>query len=132
MNLPRPGTFQTRKCEGTILIADDDPAVRSVLASVLRRNHFAVLTACDGPQALALARGFGGAIDLLLTDFEMPDLTGIQLAAAIRQLFPHISVILMSGLPNWETAGESISTFLRKPFTPLAMLETITGLLGQR
>jgi len=131
MNLPGPSTSPSRNSESTILIADDDPAVRSVLANVLRRNHFAVLTACDGAQALALARDCGSTIDLLITDFEMPHLTGIQLAAAIRQFFPRITVVLMSGLPGWETAAESVSTFLRKPFTPLTLVETITNLLGQ-
>jgi len=130
MNSHGAGTPQPRKCETTVLIADDDPAVRSVLARVLKQNDFTVLTACDGAQALALAKDCGGSIDLLITDFEMPHLTGIQLAAAMRELYPHIIVVLMSGLPKESTSG-SVSTFLRKPFTPLTLLETITTLLGQ-
>jgi DNA-binding NtrC family response regulator len=129
VNLPRPGTSQQRT--RTILIADDDSAVRSLFANALRRNHFVVHTACDGAQALALARDCASTIDLLLTDFEMPDLNGIQLAAAIRQLFPRISVVLMSGLPNPVTAEGSVRTFLRKPFTPLTLMKTVTALLGE-
>ena len=114
----------------TILIADDDAAILTLLADLLRQNEFHVVTACDGAQALDRAREHANQIDLLLTDFEMPHMNGVQLAAAIRQFQPRIGVVLMSGSHNLEAASVACSTFLSKPFTPRVLLETITGLLG--
>ena len=101
-----------------------------MLAELLRQNEFHVVTACDGAQALDRAREHANQIDLLLTDFDMPHLNGVQLAAAIRQFQPRIGVVLMSGSHNLEAASVACSTFLSKPFTPRVLLETITGLLG--
>lgn len=131
MDTPGPGKSGEHHLEGTILIADDDSAIVTFLAELLRRNRFAVLTASDGAQALTVARDHGSTIDLLLTDFEMPHLTGVQLATAVRQLFPQISVVLMSGSPNRAGTAESVSIFLKKPFTPVALLETISTVLGR-
>ena len=114
----------------TILIADDDAAILTLLADLLRQNEFHVVTASDGAQALDRAREHANQIDLLLTDFEMPHINGVQLAAAIRQFQPRIGVVLMSGSHNLEAASVACSTFLSKPFTPRVLLETITGLLG--
>jgi CheY-like chemotaxis protein len=102
----------------------------SLLEKVLRRHEFHVLTARDGAQALDRAREHSHQIDLLVTDFEMPHMNGIQLPTAIRQFQPRIGVVLMSGSHNLEAVSESGSTFLSKPFSPRLLLETITGLLG--
>src|SRR5262249_22821136 len=56
----------------TILIADDDPSLLALCADLLRRNSFTVITASDGAQALNMVKRHGSAIDLLVTDFEMP------------------------------------------------------------
>jgi CheY-like chemotaxis protein len=128
MDLSEPKQRPNR--ETTILVADDDSAVLSFLADVLRRHEFSVVTASDGAQALDRARDHGDRIDLLLTDFEMPHMNGIQLAATIRQFLPHIVVILMSGSSSKDAVTGGASMFLRKPFTPPVLLETIAGLLG--
>jgi CheY-like chemotaxis protein len=129
MDLPERPSHQ-RSVRTTILVADDDSAILSLLADVLRQHEFHVVTACDGVEALDRARDYANQIDLLLTDFEMPHMNGIQLATAIRQFQPRIGVVLMSGSPKLEAASGVCSTFLRKPFTPRLLLETITGLLG--
>ena len=130
MDLRKQRPSHQRSSKNTILIADDDSAILSLLADLLRQHEFHVVTACDGAQALECARNHADQIDLLLTDFEMPHMNGIQLAAAIRQFRPGIGVVLMSGSHNLEAASGPGSTFLSKPFTPRLLLETILGLLG--
>ena len=130
MDLPERRPSHQSNVKTTILIADDDAAILTLLADLLRQNEFHVVTACDGAQALDRAREHANQIDLLLTDFEMPNMNGVQLAAAIRQFQPRIGVVLMSGSHNLEAASVGCSTFLSKPFTPRVLLETITGLLG--
>ena len=130
MDLREQRPSHQRSSKSTILIADDDSLILALLADVLREHEFHVVTACDGAQALKLARDHGGQIDLLLTDFEMPHMNGVQLAAAIREFRPRIGVVLMSGSHNLEAASGLESTFLSKPFTPRLLVETITGLLG--
>jgi CheY-like chemotaxis protein len=130
MDLPERRPSQPRGGKPTILVADDDSAILSLLADLLSQHEFAVVTATDGAQALACAHDLGDKIDLLLTDFEMPHMNGVQLAAAVRQFVPHISVVLMSGSDHLEAAAEGCSTFLSKPFTPHVLLKTIAISLG--
>jgi len=111
-------------------VADDDAAILTLLAELLRQHEFHVVTTCDGAQALDRAQEHANQIDLLLTDFEMPHMNGVQLADAIRQFQPRIGVVLMSGSDNLEAASVACSTFLSKPFTNRVLLETIAGLLG--
>ena len=130
MDLPEQRPSRRPNVKTTILVADDDAAILTLLAELLRQHEFHVVTACDGAQALDRAREHANQIDLLLTDFEMPHMNGVQLADAIRQFQPRIGVVLMSGSDNLEAASVACSTFLSKPFTPRVLLETITGLLG--
>jgi CheY-like chemotaxis protein len=124
--------MRPRNRETTILIADDDSAILTLIADVLRQNQFAVVTASDGAQALARARAHRETIDLLLTDFDMPHLNGVQLATEVRQFLPDIMVVVMSGSPNKEAAAGSVTKFLKKPFTAPMLLEMIDALLRSR
>ena len=129
MDLAEQRPSQNRIRESTILVADDDSAILSLVAELLRHHQFRVLTASNGAQALGHARNHGNKIDLLLTDFEMPDMNGVQLAAAIRQFLPEVGVVLMSGSSGMEAAA-GVSTFLRKPFSAQDLVETIARSLG--
>lgn len=85
------------KCE-TVLVVDDHPDVRGVFAEFLRELGYAVLTA-DGPRQ---AQGFACGptrIDLLLTDFRMPEMNGVQLAHWFQVHSPSTKVLLISGSP---------------------------------
>jgi len=129
MDLAEQRPSQNRIRESTILVADDDFAILSLVAELLRQHQFGVLTASNGAQALGHARNHGHKIDLLLTDLEMPDMNGVQLAAAIRQFLPNVAVVLMSGSSGIEAVA-SVSTFLRKPFNAQDLVETIARSLG--
>jgi CheY-like chemotaxis protein len=118
---------------GRVLVVDDDPVTRRVLASVLERAHYDVLASTDGREAwseLAAAR-----IDLVITDREMPSMDGMELLRAVRQSPRHggVPVIMLTGI-TLETAGdeadaEGASAFLTKPVSSRELLETVERLL---
>ena len=105
----------------TILLAEDEPAVRSLVEHVLRSAGFTVIAAIDGREALDAAQDMG-PIDLLLTDVMMPRLNGPDLAAALRDQRPDQRVLFMSGFTDDVLGERGITSpafeLLTKPFTP--------------
>jgi CheY-like chemotaxis protein len=81
----------------TVLLVDDDEAVRGLLRYMLEAIGFDVIVAADGPKALQKFRECRGEIDLLLTDIRMPKMSGIQLAQKVQLERPETRVLLMSG-----------------------------------
>jgi len=100
----------------TILLAEDDDAVREYVSLVLRRLGYQVLEAADGADALAVADRFHGPIDLLLSDVVMPRMDGVELARRLGQARSSLKVMHMSGYPGDARAGADDAPFLRKPF----------------
>ena len=84
----------------TILVVDDDKAVLSVVVNILEVAGFRVLLADSGPNALKLANATGGTIHLLLSDVDMPEISGPDLGQALKQTRPDMHVMLMSGGGN--------------------------------
>ena len=105
----------------TILIVEDDTSLRWLTVQILTQFGYSVLEAGDGSQALALAQERGGDIDIVLTDVVMPGCNGRQLARQVRQLYPHIAVLLTSGytaeIAAQHDGNEVALPFLEKPFT---------------
>lgn len=101
-----------RMSSATILVVDDEPEVRAVVAEFLEDFGYRVLLADGGAQALALLRDNPG-IGLLLSDIRMPEMSGIELAEMATSQHPAIKVILMSG---YFVAQQVNRRFLRKPF----------------
>jgi two-component system, cell cycle sensor histidine kinase and response regulator CckA len=111
----------------TILVAEDDNAVRALITATLQRYGYNVMTAVDGRQGLDLFHTYGHVVDLIVTDVNMPDMTGAELVRAIRQSGSQLPVLFTSGfsaeslpladLPQW--------TFLPKPFTPLELARAV-------
>ena len=116
---------------GTILVAENDPAVRRVACRILGQGGHAVLEASDGREALALALERPREIDLLLTDLMMPELTGHALAEAIRENQPDFPVVFMSGgvAAVQEVLPRSHNAFIAKPFSPRELLDVVSTLL---
>jgi CheY-like chemotaxis protein len=81
----------------TILVVDDNPAILGFVRGLLVDGNYIVLTARNGTEALRQARDYKPEIHLLLTDFEMPGMTGVELATAMTVERPHLQVLLMSG-----------------------------------
>lgn len=109
---------------GTVLVAEDEEAIRRMVARVLRAQGFTVLEARDGAEALDVADRHEGPIDLLLTDLGMPHVGGVELARRLTVGHPETRVTFMSGyghemaeaLKGWPGAP-----CLDKPFTPPAL-----------
>jgi len=104
----------------TILVAEDEPAVRQIVASTLRADYD-VLLAASGDEALAIADTLSGPPDLLLTDAVMPGKSGVEVAARLVEKWPALRVMFMSGFTD-EDLSLSRSTHpvgvIQKPFTP--------------
>jgi len=118
----------------TILLVEDDDAVRGLLNHILLQEGFTVLTAGDGPSALALARTRSGPIDLLLTDISMPRMTGRELADLIHADRPNLPVLFMSGYADSGTVPldqEHVREgLLLKPFRPAELTGRVKEMIA--
>jgi CheY-like chemotaxis protein len=112
----------------TILVVEDEDAVRTLVQHVLATNGYTVLVASGAEEAFAIAAQHAGPIDLLLTDVVMPGVSGPDLAERFRLTHPHAVVLYMSGYTEHpavlEAAGESHG-FLQKPFKPQTLAEAV-------
>ena len=115
----------------SILLAENERSVRKLLLGILREAGYNVLDAADGRQGLEKSRQFNGTIHLLLTDVEMPNMTGIELATQIQIDRPGVPVLLMSGMESGMLFLNDGWQFLSKPFTSDLLNERIQHLLLQ-
>jgi two-component system cell cycle sensor histidine kinase/response regulator CckA len=113
----------------TVLVAEDEPTVRSPVRRILAAHGYRVLEAGDGPTALTIAEGHAGTIHLLLTDVVMPGMNGGELARRMRHVRRGIRVVFMSGFSTEAVATHGVlapgAAFLQKPFT----IQELTGRL---
>lgn len=119
--------------KGTILVVEDEDAVRRLVLMVLRWNGYTVLEARQCSDAVALCKEHEGPIDLLLTDVIMPQMNGRDLAKHLAKLRPDMKVLYISGytggaLDDQDAAPEP-TNFLPKPFTPDTLARTVAGIL---
>jgi hypothetical protein len=117
----------------TVLVVDDEEALREVTSRMLARNGYHVLTASGGQQAIDIASSFGGPIDLLLTDVIMPAMQGPTVAKEILKLRPDVKVLYTSGhaLPVLEAELILGTDFMlvEKPFDQPTLLAHIRKVL---
>lgn len=111
----------------TILLADDEPALRLALAEFLRSAGHEVLDSHNSLEVLERARQQTGKVDVLLTDIVMPGIRGTELARAVAQLHLGIQVIYVSGYAEGlpEAQIPSNATCLQKPFRFASLLEQL-------
>jgi two-component system, cell cycle sensor histidine kinase and response regulator CckA len=124
---PIPIQPRTEPIPITVLLVDDDDQVRAFCRGLLTENGFTVLEARNGLEALLTSIQHQGAIDLLVTDLEMPGMSGVELGWAFHEFRPGVSVLYISGSPR-EPAGDRLPAdcpFLAKPFTPDALMEAV-------
>jgi PAS domain S-box-containing protein len=118
-----------------VLLADDEAALRSAAARVLRRAGHTVLEADDGEAALALWQRHRGEIGLLLTDVRMPRLNGVALAERIRADAPELPVVLMTAFADELVARAERSLpdapRVAKPFEVRALVEAVEAALAR-
>jgi CheY-like chemotaxis protein len=120
-----------RSGSATVLVVDDDEAVRKTTIDLLGGLGYKVLEAADGASALALlARG--GMVDALLTDVVMPGMSGPELARRVRASWPNLPVIFISGYADPEgVAGEELGRLVRKPFRAADLQRQIQTAIDQ-
>jgi two-component system, cell cycle sensor histidine kinase and response regulator CckA len=120
--------------KGRLLIADDEPTVRTVVARMLRFGGYEVVTADDGREAVDRYREHDGAFDLVILDLTMPRLDGLGALRELRAIDPAVRVLLSSGYTEVDTSlelpGGPPLGFLQKPYTTRILLETLRGLVG--
>ena len=118
----------------TILVVDDDVAVRGVVRRILESGGYRVVEAENGATAIEAAET-DPAIGALVTDMVMPEMGGRELALALRGSFPDIAVLLMSGYANAPMLRTEIEdtgfAFIEKPFTASALLQAVAELLAE-
>src|SRR5579872_5917374 len=121
---PDPG-----KAQKTILVVDDDPTTLALVSGLLG-DQYNILTASGGIEALQRSKDYKDAIDLLLTDFSMPLMTGIELATQITVARPTIKVLLMSGFTGGMLVLNEGWHFLPKPFISSQLKTLIVNLIS--
>jgi CheY-like chemotaxis protein len=120
----------------TVLLVEDEEALREVTERIFTRDGYRVLTAADGRQALAIAADYDGEIDLLVTDVVMPMMLGKEVAEKILEIRPEIKVLYISGYarPVLATAGrlDPDVDLIEKPFTASAITQKAGQVLRHR
>jgi len=117
-----------------ILVADDEEAIRSLLARALKQDGHEVMTARDGADALELLARENGAFELLLTDIRMPVMDGIALALAAARDHPAVTILLMTGYADQRERAHGLDALihdvLTKPFSLADMRSAVDGALA--
>ena len=125
-----------RHGSSTILLVEDDEAVRDLAARILRQHGYTVLPASGGAEAELLCRRFEGKIHLLLSDVVMPGMSGAKLARRLRRQRPDIRVLFISGYTDNAILQHGIlkstTAFLQKPFTANSLADRVAQILEAR
>jgi two-component system, cell cycle sensor histidine kinase and response regulator CckA len=119
----------------TILVVEDDPALRALSERVLEANGYTVLLARNGIEALAIASGYAGHIDMVATDVVMPKMNGRPLVEKLTETRKGMRVLFMSGYTDDEVMRRGVidghTAFLQKPFTPPQFARKVREVLDQ-
>ena len=122
----------------TILVVDHEPAVLNLVKLMLEAAGYAVLAACNGQQALALCENRNHTIHLLLTEMNMPDISGVELACQVSEMLHHLPVLFMTscrtdspGIEFLRREGPfSDCEVISKPFTSPELLGEVAGIVS--
>ena len=129
------GAAVSRTGSGRILLAEDENAVRRLTSRILERAGYEVLQASDGQEALELARGLEGPVDLLLSDVVMPEIRGPELAEILGSEGRVQRVVLFSGYPEGlrEAGLRGLEKWelISKPFSSSELLAAVERAMDQ-
>ncbi len=117
------------RCEGVVLVVDDQPAVRDLARMILERSGLTVLIASDGKEAVQVFRDHAHEIHAVLLDLNMPGMDGGEVFHHITGLVPDVRVVLCSGYNEQDVTtklcGRNPAGFLRKPYHPSELIERL-------
>lgn len=126
---PAPGGVET------VLLVEDDEAIRTMLSRILHDNGYTVIEAENAGEALLIAEELSNTLHLVVSDVVMPHVTGDRLVSRIREVRPEIPALLISGYPESvrddSDAGDR-TTLLIKPFEPATLLRHVREALDRR
>ena len=115
-----------------VLLVEDDDAIRSMLARILREHGYTVMETQSGGEALLISEDENTRFELLVTDQVMPHITGLRLSERIREFRPEVGVLLLSGYPEEFPDRNKLpegAVFLPKPFEPEDLLRSVRQVL---
>jgi len=115
----------------TVLLVEDEAALRSVGKTILEQYGYTVVLAADGAEALELAQNHPHPIQLLMTDILMPKMGGIELAERLSTLYPELRILYISGYSDSGSSLQRIAGtgYLQKPYAMKELARTLRGLL---
>ncbi len=120
---------------GTILLAEDDHALRTMCVGILADLGYTILEASNGREAIESASRFHGTIDLLLTDVVMPEMSGPEAAAVLSKQYPRLKILFMSGYAENTIVEHGIDAkeinFMHKPITPKTLAQAVQRCLSK-
>ena len=123
----------TKATVGRVLVVDDDPLVLAMTERSLRYHGFAIITAADGATALQIYGEEGRAIDLVLLDVTMPDMSGIETCIALYAIDEDVRVIFSSGydagVAELDALPDCVKAFVQKPYRPSELAALMQRLL---
>ena len=117
--------------EGTVLLVEDEESLRTLTRSILEQGGYTVIEACNGMEAIEIAKKASSPIHLLLTDMVMPGMNGRAVAEKVEELHPGIRVAFMSGYTGFTTreAASLNGIIIAKPFTRNILLQKLSEAL---
>jgi CheY-like chemotaxis protein len=119
----------------TILVVDDEPAVREVVVNLLEEAGYRVLLASDGPEGVKTLQRHGRAVDLVLLDMTMPGLSGDEALEEMCRIQPTVRVLLSSGYTRPDTAdrfpAQNLAGFIQKPYGADELSRKIAAALAE-
>lgn len=124
---PIPEELKPLGIKQTVAVVDDDPMMLDVLSRILQRENFDLLMASSGREMVQRLSDYTGHIDLLITDYAMPEMQGRELAEHVRARFPSVKVLYQTGFSDLLFENrmelEDGAAFLEKPFTARGLRE---------
>jgi two-component system cell cycle sensor histidine kinase/response regulator CckA len=129
-----PANTPAEQQRATVLVVDDESAVRNFIGAVLRRQGYSVLLAVDGRDALAACKQHAGRIDAAVVDVVMPIMGANDLMPVLKASFPEMRILLTSGYSESEArrlcAAYPEASFIQKPYTAQQISQAVSDLLG--
>ena len=121
-----------------ILLVDDDALIRDIMANILRNHGYRIVSCINGVEAITFFGAHAGEISVVVTDFDMPLLGGLELTREFLKIRPDVRLLVMSGLSRIEDAGSGLQAaqelahaFILKPFLTKDLLDALNHLLNR-